>query len=62
MESPALWKALHNLSGLKQSTVSIFFERGTHLLQSQLHGEHTAVLPHTAHSISAFRRHDELRR
>ena len=33
-----------------QPAVSIQFLRGSHPLPSQLCGEHTVVLPHTAHT------------
>ena len=44
--------ALHwaSATGSGQPAVSIQFLRGSHLLPSQLPGEHTVVLPHMAHS------------
>ena len=54
MECLALWKVLnigHQLfTGSSQPAVSVQVLRGSHLLQSQLPGEHTVVLPHMTHS------------
>ena len=47
MESTLHW-ALATGSG-QPTAVSIQFLRGSHLLPSQLPGEHTVVLPHMAH-------------
>ena len=45
--------ALYNhisVIGSGQPAVSNQFLRGSHILPSQLPGEHTGVLPHTVHS------------